>query len=280
MLTPGGGWDNEWQEIPGPEAVLIGAVQNPALRALQGKTLAQVAALRKTDPIDALFDLLIEDQAYTYVAVFGMSEPDVALALKQPWVSINNDSQGTAPDGLLGQEHPHPAGLRHVSPHPSEVRARGAAAHAGGCDPQVHARCRRSGCAWATAACSRRACGPTWWCSIRHSVRDLATFAKPNQLVGGDAVGAGERRPGDRGRQGDRRAAGAGAAGGSRGESGTQSTRRPPSSGSVPRAPLDVAACPYCTTPDSFPYARRRHLRNRPAPDRAGAHARAASWRR
>jgi N-acyl-D-aspartate/D-glutamate deacylase len=37
-----------------------------------------------------------------------MSEPDVVLALRQPWVSINNDAQGTAPDGLLGQEHPHP----------------------------------------------------------------------------------------------------------------------------------------------------------------------------
>ena len=44
-------------------------------------------------------------------------------------------------------------------------------------------------------------------------VRDRATFAEPNQLVGGDAVGAGERRPGHRGRPGDRRAAGAGAAG-------------------------------------------------------------------
>jgi len=37
-----------------------------------------------------------------------MSEPDVALAVQQPWVSFNNDSQGTAPTGLLGQEHPHP----------------------------------------------------------------------------------------------------------------------------------------------------------------------------
>ena len=53
-------------------------------------------------------DLLIEDDAFTSVAVFGMSEPDVALALSQPWVSICNDSQGTAPDGLLGKEHPHP----------------------------------------------------------------------------------------------------------------------------------------------------------------------------
>jgi N-acyl-D-amino-acid deacylase len=28
--------------------------------------------------------------------------------LKQPWVSIDNDSQGTATDGLLGKQHPHP----------------------------------------------------------------------------------------------------------------------------------------------------------------------------
>ena len=71
-------------------------VQNPALEAYQGKTLAQVATARHTDAIDALFDLLVEDEAYTSVAVFGMSEPDVSLALRQPWVSINNDSQGTA----------------------------------------------------------------------------------------------------------------------------------------------------------------------------------------
>jgi dihydroorotase/N-acyl-D-amino-acid deacylase len=58
--------------------------------------------------MDALFDLLIEDQAFTSVAVFGMSEDDVALALQQPWVSVDNDSSGTSPDGLLGQEHPHP----------------------------------------------------------------------------------------------------------------------------------------------------------------------------
>jgi dihydroorotase/N-acyl-D-amino-acid deacylase len=30
------------------------------------------------------------------------------VALEQPWVSICNDSQGTALDGLLGKEHPHP----------------------------------------------------------------------------------------------------------------------------------------------------------------------------
>jgi N-acyl-D-amino-acid deacylase len=109
LLSPDDkGWDNEWQEIPGPEAVLIGAVQNAELRSIQGKTLAEVATLLKTDPIDTIFDILTKDHAFTYVAVFGMSEPDVALAVAQPWVSFNNDSQGTSPTGLLGQEHPHP----------------------------------------------------------------------------------------------------------------------------------------------------------------------------
>jgi len=102
------GWDNGWQGIPGPEAVLIGAVQNAELRSIQGKTLAEVAALWKTEPIETIFDVLIKDRAFTYVAVFGMSEPDVALAVAQPWVSFNNDSQGTSPAGLLGQLHPHP----------------------------------------------------------------------------------------------------------------------------------------------------------------------------
>ena len=108
MLAPGDGWDNEWQEIPGPDAVTICVVQNPELKSLQGKTLADIATLWKMDPIDTLFDILVKDHAYTEVAVFGMSEPDIALAVAQPWVAFDNDSQGTAPTGLLGEEHPHP----------------------------------------------------------------------------------------------------------------------------------------------------------------------------
>jgi N-acyl-D-amino-acid deacylase len=112
MLSPGKNsagedWDNEWQEIPGPEAIQIAVVQNPELLPLQGKRLSEVAKLWKEDPIDTLCDILIKD-ASSYVAVFGMDEPDVLLALKQPWVSIDNDSEGTSPDGLLGTEHPHP----------------------------------------------------------------------------------------------------------------------------------------------------------------------------
>jgi N-acyl-D-amino-acid deacylase len=108
MQIPSTTWDNEWEEIAGPQAILLSVVQNPKLLPLEGKTIEDIAKLWKKDPFDTIFDLLIEDNAATEVAVFGMSEPDVRLALQQPWVSVCNDSQGTAPDGLLGQQHPHP----------------------------------------------------------------------------------------------------------------------------------------------------------------------------
>lgn len=108
LETPSSQWENEWQEISGPKDILICAAHNPELVALQGKTMADIASLWNEDPLDALFDMVIKDDGATEVAVFGISEPDIALALQQPWVSIDNDSSGTSPEGLLGKEHPHP----------------------------------------------------------------------------------------------------------------------------------------------------------------------------
>ena len=108
METPSKTWDNEWDEIGGPQDVMIGVVQNPELKKFQGKRLSDVAKAWNKDPLDTLLDFLVEDKAFTECAVFGMSEPDVSLALQQPWVSVDNDSSGTSPEGILGEEHPHP----------------------------------------------------------------------------------------------------------------------------------------------------------------------------
>ena len=184
MLTPNSWENNEWQDIRGPDAILIGAVQNPTLLPLQGKTLAEIARQKKADPIDALLDLLIEDQAYTYVAVFGMAEPDVVLALKQPWVSINNDSQGTAPDGILGQEHPHPRAygtfpriLRKYVREEKQLSLEDAIRKFSSLPAQrMH-------------LADRGVLKAGMWGDIvvfdPAQVRDLATFAKPNQLSEG-----------------------------------------------------------------------------------------------
>ena len=184
METPSTAWDNEWQEIAGPEAVPLCSVQNPALRPLVGKTLAEIAKQRGKDPIDTLFDLLIEDEAYTSVAVFGMSEPDVALALVQPWVSIDNDSEGTSTEGLLGKEHPHPRAygtfpriLRKYVREEKKLRLEEAI------------RKFTSQPAQRMGFADRGVLKMGMWADIvvfdPETVRDLATFENPNQLSQG-----------------------------------------------------------------------------------------------
>jgi dihydroorotase/N-acyl-D-amino-acid deacylase len=108
LATESSAWDNEWQSVPGPAAILISTVTNPKLLGIQGHTLDEIARARGTDAMDALFDILIEDNGQTFAAVFAMSEPDIELAAVQPWVSFCNDSAGTSPEGLLGKEFPHP----------------------------------------------------------------------------------------------------------------------------------------------------------------------------
>ena len=62
MLTASKDWDNEWQEIPGPQAIMIGVVQNEKMLPLQGKRLSEIAKLWGKDPIDALLHFLIDDR--------------------------------------------------------------------------------------------------------------------------------------------------------------------------------------------------------------------------
>src|SRR5215208_2971390 len=184
METQGSWENNAWQEISNPDAILIGAVQNPELLPLQGKTLGAIAREKKADPLDALLDLLIADRAFTSVAVFGMDERDVTLALLQPWVSVNNDSEGTAPDGILGQEHPHP---RAYGTFPRILRKYVREEKRLSLEEAI--RKFSSLPAQRMHLADRGVLKAGMWADIvvfnPDSVRDLATFEKPNQLSEG-----------------------------------------------------------------------------------------------
>jgi len=184
LLTSDGSWDNEWQEVPGPEAIQIAVVQNPELLPLQGKRLSEVAELWHEDPIDALCDLLIKDRAFTFVAVFGMSEPDILLALKQPWVSIDNDSQGTSPLGLLGKEHPHP---RAYGTFPRILRKYVREEHALTLEDAIRKFTALP--AQRMRLTDRGVIKQGMWADVvifdPETIRDLATFEEPNQLSQG-----------------------------------------------------------------------------------------------
>ena len=108
MMTPSDKWDNEWLGVNGPQDILIAAVNHKELLKYQGKRISDVAAEWHEDPLDAILDFIIKDEAGTGIAVFGMRESDVVLALQQPWVSVGNDNSATSPEGILGVDHPHP----------------------------------------------------------------------------------------------------------------------------------------------------------------------------
>ncbi|MEI6669888.1 MAG: D-aminoacylase, partial [Acidobacteriota bacterium] len=181
MVTPSSAWDNDWLQISGPEAIVIAVVQNPKLLPLQGKTLAQIAKDRGADPLDTMLDILVEDDGFTSNAVFAMSESDVLLALQQPWTAVNNDSQGTAPDGLLGQEHPHP---RAYGAFPRILRKYVREEHALTLEDAI--RKFTSLAAQRMRLADRGVLKTGMWADVvifdPDEVRDLATFENPNQL--------------------------------------------------------------------------------------------------
>jgi dihydroorotase/N-acyl-D-amino-acid deacylase len=163
---------------------MISVVQNPKLMSLQGRTLADIAKERGMDPIDALMDILVEDDGYTENAVFGMSEPDITLAVRQPWVSFDNDSQGTAPDGLLGKEHPHP---RAYGTFPRVIRKYVREEHVLSLEDAIRKFTALP--AQKMHFADRGVLKQGMWADVvvfdPNELRDLATFEKPNQLSAG-----------------------------------------------------------------------------------------------
>jgi N-acyl-D-amino-acid deacylase len=96
----------------GGEGTLLVGFKNPALKALTGKTLAEVARARGTSVEDTAIDLVIEDGSRVQVVYFLMSEKNVARETAIPWVSFGSDAAAMAPEGvfLLSSTHPRAYG--------------------------------------------------------------------------------------------------------------------------------------------------------------------------
>lgn len=102
------GWENLYADAAGPENILILSTRNSELRGFQGKTLAAIARMENTDPIDALIDLVVRDGSRVGTAYFMMSEENVRLGLSQPWVSLGSDAASMAAEGAFLTRSTHP----------------------------------------------------------------------------------------------------------------------------------------------------------------------------
>jgi N-acyl-D-amino-acid deacylase len=91
-----------------PEKMVIASLHTPANKPFEGQSIAAVARARKQEPVDTIFDLLLEENGRIAMVYFTMKEDDVRYAMRQPWVSIGSDGTAVRPDGILGPGKPHP----------------------------------------------------------------------------------------------------------------------------------------------------------------------------
>jgi len=105
---PSGSFENMWRGTGGPNGVMVVSVLNPEFRKFEGKTVAQIAQMESKDPMDAALDLIVADRDNVGAVYFSMSEPDVKLAMQQPWVSVGTDYGEVSPTGPLGESKSHP----------------------------------------------------------------------------------------------------------------------------------------------------------------------------
>jgi N-acyl-D-amino-acid deacylase len=107
MRDPHAKWENLYASA-GANGMLLLAFKNPQLKALTGKTLAEVAQMRHVSPEDAAIDLVIEDGTRVGVAYFLMSEDNVRRETALPWVSFGSDEAAPAPEGVFLKSNSHP----------------------------------------------------------------------------------------------------------------------------------------------------------------------------
>jgi len=97
---------NNWGRLPSWDNVQISI--SPHLPQHAGRTIAQLAASRGADPVDALCDFLIDDKGATRVLVTSISEDDVRDIVRSPQALVGSDGNCVATYGTVSQGMPHP----------------------------------------------------------------------------------------------------------------------------------------------------------------------------
>jgi N-acyl-D-amino-acid deacylase len=101
------GWENLFL-MAGSNGMLILAVKNSALKPLVGKTIADLAKMRRLSPEDTVIDLVIEDGAGELVAYTIINEDNIPREIVLPWVSFGSDAESSAPEDALLPSAAHP----------------------------------------------------------------------------------------------------------------------------------------------------------------------------
>jgi N-acyl-D-amino-acid deacylase len=108
IRTPSDTWENLYLAAGSPERVLLIEFKSDALKPLTGKTLGEVARMRRKSPEETIMDLVLEDRSRIGTIYFLMSDDNLRKEIQRPWVSFASDAGSIAAEGIFLKSSAHP----------------------------------------------------------------------------------------------------------------------------------------------------------------------------
>jgi N-acyl-D-amino-acid deacylase len=91
-----------------PEKIIVIGFDTDSLKYLQGKSIAEIAAIRGTSPEETIMDLILDDGSNVSAVFFSMSEDNLSKEIAIPWMSFGSDGKSMAPEGVFLKSATHP----------------------------------------------------------------------------------------------------------------------------------------------------------------------------
>lgn len=108
MKTDAMEWENLYAGAGSADKLILVGFKADSLKKFTGKTLAEVAAIRGTDPEDTAMDLVIQDGSRVGTVYFLMSEDNIKKQLQLPYISFGSDAGAPAAEGVFLRSSTHP----------------------------------------------------------------------------------------------------------------------------------------------------------------------------
>jgi N-acyl-D-amino-acid deacylase len=108
MNTNATDWENLYYGAGSPDKVLLLEFKQDSLKKFTGKSLAEVARIRRRSPEETAMDLIVQDSTRVGVAYFLMSEDNIKKQIALPWVSFGSDEGSFSNTGIFLKSNPHP----------------------------------------------------------------------------------------------------------------------------------------------------------------------------
>jgi dihydroorotase/N-acyl-D-amino-acid deacylase len=94
----------------GPDGVMVVGFTKPELRQYEGKRLTEIARLMGRDWAEVIIDLNVAEDGRLDEILFMMSEDNVRLQIRQPWMKWGTDAGAQDPATSTGMTHPRAYG--------------------------------------------------------------------------------------------------------------------------------------------------------------------------